>query len=92
MPGIAKLTDKELPFGIQTYGWVIQNNQPSSFSSGRFNTLSNYHIDSGNNKPRRTQIYLLVFASILYLFGVQLPTSRFNIPLNNSLQNLILSR
>ena len=35
-----------------------------------------------------TQIYLLVFASILYLFGVQLPTFRFNIPLNNSLKNL----
>ena len=35
-----------------------------------------------------TQLYLLIFASILYLFGVQLPTFRFNIPLNNSLQNL----
>ena len=35
-----------------------------------------------------TQIYLLIFASILYLFGVQLPTFRFNIPLNNTLQNL----
>ena len=35
-----------------------------------------------------TQIYLLVFASILYLFGVQLPTFRFNIPLNNSIQHL----
>jgi len=35
-----------------------------------------------------TQLYLLVLASILYLFGVQLPTFRINIPLNNSLQNL----
>ena len=35
-----------------------------------------------------TQIYLLIFASILYLLGVQLPTFRFNIPLNNTLQNL----
>ena len=35
-----------------------------------------------------TEIYLLIFASIMYLFGVQLPTFRFNIPLNNSLQNL----
>ena len=35
-----------------------------------------------------SQIYLLVVASILYLFGVQLPTFRFNIPLNNSLQKL----
>ena len=35
-----------------------------------------------------TQIYILILASILYLVGVQLPTFRFNIPLNNSLQNL----
>ncbi|MGB0611664.1 MAG: anthrone oxygenase family protein [Poseidonia sp.] len=33
-------------------------------------------------------MYLLIFGSILYLFGVQLPTFRFNIPLNNTLQNL----
>ncbi|MBT6255113.1 MAG: hypothetical protein HOI85_03140, partial [Euryarchaeota archaeon] len=35
-----------------------------------------------------TQLYLLWVASALYLFGVQLPTFRFNIPLNDSLQAL----
>ena len=34
------------------------------------------------------EIYLLSFASALYFFGVQLPTFRFNIPLNNSLQKM----
>ena len=33
------------------------------------------------------EIYLLGLASV-YLFGVQLPTFRFNIPLNNSLQKM----
>ena len=34
------------------------------------------------------QLYLLWIGSTLYLFGLQLPTIRFNIPLNNTLQEL----
>ena len=33
-----------------------------------------------------SQLYLLSGASALYLLGVQFPTFRFNIPLNNMLQ------
>ena len=35
--------------------------------------------------------YLLLAASALYLLGVQLPTVCFNVPLNNTLQDLDLS-
>ncbi|MGB1985310.1 MAG: anthrone oxygenase family protein, partial [Candidatus Poseidoniaceae archaeon] len=34
------------------------------------------------------KLYLLIGAASVYLIGVQLPTFRFNIPLNNELQNL----
>ena len=33
-------------------------------------------------------LYLLWLGSFIYIFGVQLPTIRFNIPLNNDIQNL----
>ena len=89
MPGIAKLTDKEYLLAFKHMDGIIQNNQPlfilvwaGSILSIIITLILGMMILSG------TQIYLLVFASILYLFGVQLPTFRFNIPLNNSLQNL----
>ena len=35
-----------------------------------------------------SELYLMWTAAVLYFLGVQLPTFRFNIPLNNSLQDL----
>ena len=89
MPGIAKLTDKEYLLAFKHMDGIIQNNQPPFILVWAGSILSIIiTLILGIMNLSGTQIYLLVFASIVYLFGVQLPTFRFNIPLNNSLQNL----
>ena len=89
MPGIAKLTDKEYLLAFKHMDGIIQNNQPLFILVWAGSILSIIiTLILGIMNLSGTQIYLLVFASILYLFGVQLPTFQFNIPLNNSLQNL----
>ena len=89
MPGIAKLTDKEYLLAFKHMDGIIQNNQPlfilvwaGSILSIIITFILGFMELSGND------IYTLSFASALYLFGVQLPTFRFNIPLNNSLQKM----
>ena len=89
MPGIAKLPGKEYLLAFKHMDGIIQNNQPLFILVWAGSILSIIAtLILGIMSLSGTQIYLLVFASILYLFGVQLPTFRFNIPLNNSLQNL----
>ncbi len=89
MPGIAKLTDKEYLLAFKHMDGIIQNNQPLFILVWAGSILSIIlTLILGIMNLSGTQIYLLVFASILYLLGVQLPTFRCNIPLNNSLQHL----
>ena len=89
MPGIAKLTDKEYLLTFKHMDGIIQDNQPLFILVWAGSILSIIiTLILGIMNLSGTQIYLLVFASILYLFGVQLPTFRFNIPLNNSIQHL----
>jgi len=89
IPGIAKLTDKEYLLAFKHMDGIIQNNQPLFILVWSGSILSIIiTLILGIMNLSGTQIYLLVFASILYLFGVQLPTFRFNIPLNNSIQHL----
>ena len=89
MPGIAKLTDKDYLLAFKHMDGIIQNNQPLFILVWAGSILSVIiTLNLGIMNLSGTQIYLLIFASILYLFGVQLPTFRFNIPLNNSIQHL----
>ena len=89
MPGIAKLTDKDYLLAFKHMDGIIQNNQPLFILVWAGSILSVIiSLILGIMNLSGTQIYLLIFASILYLLGVQLPTFRFNIPLNNTLQNL----
>ena len=89
MPGIAKLADKEYLLTFKHMDGIIQNNQPLFILVWAGSILSIIiTLILGIMNLSGIQIYLLVFASILYLFGVQLPTFRFNIPLNNSIQHL----
>ena len=89
MPGIAKLTDKEYLLAFKHMDGIIQHNQPLFILVWAGSILSVIAtLIMGIMNLSGTQVYVLVFASILYLFGVQLPTFRFNIPLNNSVQNL----
>lgn len=89
MPGIAKLSDKEYLLAFKHMDGIIQNNQPLFILVWVGSIISVITtLIMGIMSLSGTQIYLLIIASIMYLFGVQLPTFRFNIPLNNSLQNL----
>ena len=91
MPGIAKLNDNEYLSAFKHMDGIIQNNQPifilvwggSILSVIATSALGIMNLDGA-------QVYLLAAASVLYLVGVQVPTFRFNIPLNNSLQNMNL--
>ena len=89
MPGIAKLSNREFLLAFKHMDGSIQNNQPafmlvwvgSVFSIIAVLVLGTLHLVG-------SQLYLLWLASALYLLTVQLPTVRFNIPLNNTLQAL----
>jgi uncharacterized membrane protein len=68
---------------------VIQNNQPLFVLVWAGSILSVIAtLALGIMNLRGEELYLLTGATLLYLIGVQLPTFRFNIPLNNQLQNL----
>ena len=89
MPGINKLSDRDFLLAFKHMDEVIQNNQlvfmlvwTGSIVMVIGTLILGTLILSGG------QIYLLWVASALYLLGVQLPTVRFNIPLNNTLQDL----
>jgi uncharacterized membrane protein len=91
MPGIAKLDDKEYLLAFKHMDGIIQDNHPLFIFVWAGSILSVIiTLIMGIMDLSGTNIYLLSFASALYLFGVQLPTFRFNIPLNNSLQKMDL--
>ena len=89
MPGIAKLDDKEYLLAFKHMDGIIQDNHPLFILVWAGSILSVIiTLIMGIMDLSGTDIYLLSFASALYFFGVQLPTFRFNIPLNNSLQKM----
>lgn len=93
MPGIAKLTDKEYLLAFKHMDGIIQNNQPFFILVWAGSILSVIvTLVLGVMNLNGMQMYLLSTASVLYLLGVQLPTFRFNIPLNNSLQSLDIEK
>ncbi|MGB2156258.1 MAG: anthrone oxygenase family protein, partial [Candidatus Poseidoniaceae archaeon] len=68
---------------------VIQNNQPLFVLVWAGSILSVIlTLALGIMNLDDEKLYLLIGAASVYLIGVQLPTFRFNIPLNNELQNL----
>ena len=93
MPGINKLSDRDFLLAFKHMDEVIQNNQPVFMLvwTGSIVLVTGTLI-LGTLILSGGQIYLLWVASALYLLGVQLPTVRFNIPLNNTLQDLDIVR
>ena len=89
MPGIRSLNDREFIRAFQVMDRVIQNNQPifmlvwvgSVVVLITSVVLGIGQLDGGGR-------LLIIFATIVYLLGVQLPTITINIPLNNKLQTL----
>lgn len=89
MPGIKSLNDDEFIRAFQVMDGVIQNNQPlfvlvwigSALTLLMATVLGFGQLDLVGKS-------LLLMATALYIFGVQLPTILINVPLNNQLQTL----
>ena len=89
MPGIRSLNDREFIRVFQVMDGVIQNNQPLFMvvwvgSVVALVTSAVFGIGQLDGVGR----LLIIFATLAYILGVQLPTVTINIPLNNKLQTL----
>jgi uncharacterized membrane protein len=89
MPGIRSLNDREFIRAFQVIDGVIQNNQPLFVlvwigSVVALVTAAVFGFGQLDGVGR----LLIIFATLAYLLGVQLPTITINIPLNNKLQTL----
>ncbi|MCA9955468.1 MAG: DUF1772 domain-containing protein [Anaerolineales bacterium] len=92
MPGIKSLNDGEFIRAFQVMDGVIQNNHPlfilvwvgSVVALLLTAVLGFGQLDTVGKA-------ILLTATALYLFGVQLPTGVINVPLNNQLQTLEVS-
>ena len=87
MPGIKRLSDKEIIRAFQVMDGVIQNNQPLFILVwvGSVVVLI-ASVAFGIGQLAGIDRLLIVLATLAYLIGVQLPTVTINIPLNNKLQ------
>ena len=87
MPGIRSLNDREFIRAFQAIDRVIQNRQPI-FMLVWVGSVLALVISAvlGIGQLDGTGRLLLIFATLAYLFGVQLPTFAINVPLNNKLQ------
>ncbi|MGK7893766.1 MAG: DUF1772 domain-containing protein [Xenococcus sp. (in: cyanobacteria)] len=91
MPGIKSLKDREFIRAFQVIDGVIQNNQPIFVLVWVGSVLA--LVTSavlGTRQWDGAERLLIIFPTILYLIGVQLPTFTINVPLNNKLQTLDL--
>jgi uncharacterized membrane protein len=89
MPGIRILGDREFILTFQVIDRVIQKNQPVFLLVwiGSVVMLISCVV-LGVAELDGLGLTLLILATLIYLIGVQLPTVRFNVPLNNQLQTL----
>lgn len=89
MPGIRSLHDREFIRAFQVMDRVIQNNQPMFMVVwvGSVVALVTSAV-LGIGQVDGARRLLIIFAALVYLFGVHLPTVTMNIPLNNTLQTL----
>lgn len=89
MPGIGRLTDKEFIRTFQAIDGVIQAGQPVFGLVWIGSVLALVAAAILAVLQHEGIVPTLVVASaIAYILGVQLPTFRINVPLNNALQTL----
>ena len=89
MPGIAKLPDREFLQAFKLMDGIIQNRQPIFMIVWVGSIVSVVlMLVLGTPQLSGVELYLMWFASGVYLLAVQGPTLRFNIPLNNGVQAL----
>jgi len=89
MPGIRSLNDREFIRAFQVMDGVIQNNQPL-FMLVWMGSVVALVISAvfGIGQLDGIGRLLIIFAALVYILGVQLPTITINVPLNNKLQTL----
>ncbi|MCZ6859620.1 MAG: DUF1772 domain-containing protein [Alphaproteobacteria bacterium] len=89
MPGIKSLNDREFIRTFQVIDRVIQSSQPIFMLVwiGSIVALVTSTV-LGIGQLDGTERLLIIFAALIYLLGVQLPTFTINVPLNNKLQTL----
>lgn len=87
MPGIKTLGDRDYLRAFKVMDGVIQNNPPlfiivwlGSAVALVVSTALSFWSLAG------VDLWLVSIACVIYIFGVQLPTIRINVPLNNQLQ------
>ena len=89
MPGIRNLGDTEFIKSFQVIDRVIQNNQPIFilvWVGSALVLIATLVLSIGQLEG--VSLFLIGLSTLIYIFGVQLPTIIFNIPLNNNLQSL----
>ena len=89
MPGIRNLDDREFILTFQVMDHIIQKNHPVFLLVwiGSVVFLISCLV-LGIGELEGPGLTLIILATLIYILGVQLPTVRFNIPLNNKLQAL----
>ncbi len=92
MPGIRTLSDGEFLRAFQVMDRVIQNNQPVFllvWVGSVIALLASAVLGFGQLDG--TGRVILIAAVLVYVLGVQLPTAVINIPLNNTVQTLVIA-
>ena len=89
MPGIGKLGDREFIRSFQVIDGVIQAGQPvfGLVWMGSVVALLLSAVMGGLQLDGMERAFVIVSA-LVYVLGVQVPTFRINVPLNNTLQRL----
>lgn len=97
MPGIAKLPNREFLRAFQVMDGVIQRGQPlfalvwlGAVLALAVSVVAEAATGAGAGRLAGVDRLLLFLAGGAFIFGVQLPTFRVNIPLNNAVQALDL--
>jgi len=89
MPGLENLGDREFIRAFQVMDGVIQNRQPLFVLVWVGSVVAVLvALAMGFQQPDGVVRGLLIAAAALYLLGVQLPTGRVHIPLNNEIQSV----
>ena len=89
MPGIGQLGDREFIRSFQVIDGVIQTGQPA-FGLVWMGSVVTLLLSAvmGALQLDGIERAFVVISALVYVLGVQVPTLRINVPLNNTLQRL----
>ena len=89
MPGLSKLDDKAFIKAFQVTDRIIQNNQPIFILIWLGSIISVFFtIIVSVISLEIVEAWLIIFAGIIYLFGVQGITISIHLPLNKHIQKI----